>query len=427
MLTELSILFFVIFCILVFGTLWRLWMQRDKSLIWSPITIISLTLIYYIVIPSVKGLTLYGADNSTYQHSFYIASCIFFICVLLGFRFKTGQHFKRWNEYFNQDNTERLGVILFIFSMACYIPFRGFRTTIWAEDAGYMADRTGFVSYFIDLISLFCAACGLSLMHNRLLKGKIKNWIIFIMLLYFSLVIYIVGGFRYRIATLILVLATIYHLFPKPRRINYLGVLVVAVIMYLGFAVMEMSRSYGAGLNRDALGEISIEQASKGADENNSVTCFSIIVIDHYQRGGEYLYFEPLINAVMMPIPRAIFPWKPDGGYTREIQRKTIGTSQGGAAYLCFVEAFVSFGWIGIIIYGVLVGWLSKIFWDNYLRNPSSIGAMLLLALYNGFCYQWISRGYLAGDFNGFMYYVIVPFWLTALFKKILPKMIIHE
>ena len=422
MLSPTSLIFLVVLCVLIGGTLLKLWLSHDKSKIWSPITIISLTLIYYIIIPSFKGLTLYDAANSPNQHLFYIASCLFYVFVLIGFRFKTGCHFKRWDVYFNQDNAERWGIILFVFSIACYIPFRGFRTTIWAEDAGNIADRTGFVSYFIDLISLFCAACGLSLMQNRLSNGKIKKWIIFIFLLYFSLITYIVGGFRYRIATLIMVLATIYHLFPRPRKINYLGVFVVAVIMYLGFAVMEMSRNYGAGLDKDALKEISFKQASKGADENNSVTCYSIIVIDHYQRVGGYLGFEPLINAVLMPIPRVLFPWKPDGKYIRDIQVQTLGSSAGGAAYLCFVEAFASFSWFGLIIYGIFLGWLSKIFWDNYRRNSTSIGAMLLLALYNGFCYQWISRGYLAGDFNGFMYYVIVPFWMTALFRKILPK-----
>ena len=89
------------------------------------------------------------------------------------------------------------------------------------------------------------------------------------------------------------------------------------------------------------------------------------------------------------------------------------GSADSGAAFLAFVEAFLAFGWIGVILYGLFFGWLAGIFWRNYQNNKQSIGSVLLLALFNGFCYDWISRGYMAGMFNNFIYFVIMPFWLS--------------
>ena len=233
---------------------------------------------------------------------------------------------------------------------------------------------------------------------------------------------YIVGGFRYRIVYLILSLGTIYHLYPRSRRINYPVVIIVAIVAFFGFAIMDKSRVYGTGIDREAAKEVSLKDAEKGAGESANVCCFSIIVIDEYSRWGGYVYFEPIINAILMPIPRAIFPWKPDGQYMRVAQLRTIGSFEGGAACLCFVEAFMAFGWLGVLLYGLFMGWMSRLFWDNYQRNRNSMGAILLLALYNGFCYQWISRGYMGGNFNSFLYYVFVPFWMTALFRLMMPK-----
>ena len=99
-----------------------------------------------------------------------------------------------------------------------------------------------------------------------------------------------------------------------------------------------------------------------------------------------------------------------------------IAMKQGGSGsvYVNFVEAFMAFGWIGIIINGLFIGFLSRKFWDNYRNNPNSIGAILALSLYNGLTYVIISRGYLAQEFSCFLYYIIVPFLLASfLVKKI--------
>ena len=82
-----------------------------------------------------------------------------------------------------------------------------------------------------------------------------------------------------------------------------------------------------------------------------------------------------------------------------------------------FAEAYFAFGVLGVILYGLFIGWFCKKIWLNYQNNKNSIGALLLLALMNGFVYQWIARGYMASAFNDFIYFVILPFWIIALFN----------
>lgn len=411
MLTDASIFYLAILGVMIVVSIVMPFFSEDKSNIWSPITIIGLVLIYYVVWPSLDGLSLFGAENVGNQSLFYITAVIFFGSVLLAFYWKRDTRYIKWNSYFTLDNSPKIAFILLIVALACYVPFRGFRTSISADTATITSARTGFVSYFIDLIAILAGATCLGFVG---LKSKdtstTKKYAIFVVVLYMTLTLYIVGGFRYRIVILLLSLATIYHLFPKPKRINYILVIPIAIITYLGFAIMDQARSYGRGIDMDAANNVSMDEASKGARENMDVCCFSIVVTNEYYRSEKFAGIEPVVTALMMPIPRALFPSKPDGSYMKEAQIRTLGNSDQGAAFLIFTEAYISFDVLGVIAYGLFVGWCCKIVWSNYRNNKESIGAILLLALFNGFCYTWISRGYMAAVFNDFVYFVVLPF-----------------
>lgn len=418
MLTFTSSIFFAILCILLFYNLAKPLFAGDKSLIWSPITMISITLIYYVVWPVVKGLENNEIENVQSQSLFFITAVLFFISILIGFReTKTGS-FPKWNAYFDVENILRCSLVLFIIALVCYIPFRGFRYTINAADAGAIAARTGFVSYFVDAISILVAASCLSLVGLKN-KGTMKNKAIIVasVILYFTLVMYIVAGFRTRLVTLLLAIATVYHCYPLPRKINWKVFVPIGVSFFLLFAIMDTARSYGSGLNMEVAKSISFQEATQGAGECESVLSFSILATDYCYRNNIRYGFEPIIFAICMPLPRTLFPWKPQGGYLTDIQIQIRGKTM-GEAILAFTESYMAFGLIGVILYGLFIGWLSKKFWNNYINNKNSIGAILLLALFNGFCYPLISRGYMAAAFNEFMYYVILPFWLIALFKQ---------
>ena len=416
MLNPLSYFFLMILIILISIQLFLALLSKDKAIIWSPLTFISCTLVYYVVIPSLSSMRGYDISHIQFQWIFYLTALIFYLFVLLGFYLCKRVRFSNWDTYITNDNAFFYGIVLFFIAIICYVPFRGFRTTVWDADASLVSERAGLISYFIDLISILCASCGLILMSNIERSRPIK-WVLFAVLLYLTIVVYIVGGFRVRIVFLAVTLLTIVHLYLRPKRVKVLLITGVALPLFLLFAAMDTSRVYGFGLNRESLEEITIDQVEVGARENAAVLYFSILCTDYYYRNGEKVGIEPFYNAILMPFPRALFPWKPSGEYMRAAQLKTLGTAEGGAAYLNFTEGFVSLGLIGVILYELMMGLLSGVFWNNYYWNRSSIGAILLLSLYNGFCYQWISRGYLGGNLNSFLYYVIVPFWLIALIR----------
>lgn len=417
MLQPLSSILLSIFCILLGYNLFTSWLNKDKTQIWNPITFLGLTLIYYVIVPSVSDLSMWGGDIAQNQWVFYLTLVLFYISVLIGFRSKHKPGFKKWNQLFTVENSQRIALILFLIALACYVPFRGFRTSISADDATVLSERTGLVSYFIDLIALFVSACCLAWVGLKNSKGiGMKKRIVIFIILYFTLVMFIVGGFRYRLVMLMLAMATTYHLYPQPRSINYKVFVPIAVAAYLLFAVMDTARKYGAGINMSAAKEFTLKDASKGAAENVSVCSYSITVTSRMYETGERFGFEPIVTAIFMPIPRYLLPWKPDASYLK-MAESSVGAT-GGAAFLGFTEAFTAFGFLGVILYGFLMGWLSKRIWVNYQNNKESVGAIVLLGLFNGFCYVWISRGYMAAAFNIFIYYVVLPFWLTTLIRK---------
>ena len=171
-----SIIFFVVLCIMIVTSLVKPLFTKDKSAIWSPITIISLTFLYYVVKPSFGNFPLYGANFAIHQYLFYLMAVLFYGSILIAFHKTRSGSFPKWNSYFDVDNVQKAALILFLIAMVCYIPFRGLRTTIFEEDATITSVRTGLVSYFIDLISLLVAASCLAFIGFKNKEGlKLKK------------------------------------------------------------------------------------------------------------------------------------------------------------------------------------------------------------------------------------------------------------
>lgn len=346
------------------------------------------------------------------------AALLSYLCLLWGHQRRTNEHFYKWNIIFTPQNALKICVALFLIGLVCYIPFRGFATSISYTDSGGDYGREGFTSYFIGMISLFCAACSLAIVA---LKQSKKN-VLALLVIWFSFITYIVGGFRFRLVALIFSILVPSYLFPMVKKPNYVWLAAIAFVAYLGFAVMDKARVYGQGIDMSRVSEMSFDDASKGAQENEAVYYYSVLCMNYLEYSGDYKFFAPIINAILMPIPRFLFPWKPKGDYMFSVMKGTLGSSETGAASMMFVEAFMAFGWLGIVLFFYLFGWFSKIVWNNYTNNRDSIGAVLLLALFNGFIYTFLSRGYLAQSLVTFIYYVVLPFWFSTLIVKFLKR-----
>lgn len=402
--------------------LFNAYLNKDKSIIWSPITFIVLTILYYWVMPEYfSSREFEGYNVSQYSLYFHIGAILSFFSILFGFyKIKPIKptNWNNWNNYFTIKNVKKIGVIFFMIALACYIPFRGFHFSIFVSDNNlqeFEYENVGLDYYFVNSIAILCFACCLLLLHWK------KNKLLFGIILWLTLVTFIVAGFRYRIVILVISMLSVYHLYNGIKKIKLIPLVLIALLCYTGFNIMDKARNYGNGIRLDLIKTMDKKELTEQAAETERVYNYSIMVMNGYAESGHRVYFEPLLTAICIPIPRSIFPWKPDANYMREATTN-IAMKQGGSAsvYVNFVEAFMAFGWIGIVINGLFIGFLSRKFWDNYRNNPNSIGAILALSLYNGLTYVIISRGYLAQEFSCFLYYIIVPFLLSSfLVKKI--------
>lgn len=384
---------------------------KDHSVIWNPLVLISLVYFYYVIWPYYWGDTdFYGLKTSGATEYNLIAAFVSYLGVHISFnRPHKKVSFDSFNNVFTESNSLKLAIVLLLLGFAGYVSIKGFTLSIFASADAEWSKGGDFSFYFTDLISLGCACCSI-------IAVKTKNKVLIISAVLATLFFYILCGFRYRIVMLAVSVFTTWHLFPKPRRINYKVVVPIGIAAFLLFALMDGARIYGNGLDRDAVASFDVSN-TQGASENSNVFTFTGYTITKFV-DAEKVYFEPIWCAITLPIPRAVFPNKPNAEYVRRVSKYEFG----GAAFMYYAEAYMAFGWIGVFLYGLFFGWMSRRVWNNYLSNKGNINAILFLAIFNGTTFVLISRGYMAQALQTFVYFVFLPFWLARIFKKFIPS-----
>lgn len=417
-----SLISLAILLFLIIYTLFNNYSSKNFFKFWSPLTFISAIYLYYVVITPLfllyeHGNIYYVGTNMTSAAPLsWVAACISLLSIHIGFRLFKGRKKKLWSFDIDYKSSAKIGLILFLVSIAFYSSFRGFNLNFLTVSSGDEFKNTSFSWYFINAVSFLVCA---SLLFVPSLILRKKNYLLIPIVI--TLLLYIVGGFRYRLVYLTIALMTSYYLFSK-KKIKLLFWTPIFVGFFLFMGLMEVSRNYARGLDLSKTQGMTFSDFAKNATNEARIFFFSGAVIDYANNSGNYVYFEPITTAISMPIPREIFPGKPDGEYIRKMQDEIIGDSRSGAAFLHYAEAFLAFGWIGVVLNGLFIGILSKLFWTNFLRNKENLGAIIALALFNGFLYIFISRGYLAQQMIFFFYYLIIPLWLVQKIKALILK-----
>ena len=414
-----SILCVVLLIILIAYNILKGVLGSDKSYIWSPMTTISLTYLYYCIWPFFFSVDKFAVNETLYRgYLFHFAALLSYVFIMIGFKSGPTFNMRRWNKLFTISNTDYFAIVICIVALLGYVPFMGLHLTFAAseEESQTQLMTGGIIYYLIFLIDIFASSVTLLLVN----RSKFKIWKLLPCWVILSTLLF--AGARWRIIVTIISSLTMFYLYPIRRKPNYLLIVGMMVILFFGFSIMDQSRQHGRGIDMDKAQDLQFNDIKSGAGENYSVYMFSMLSMDCIQRTSMRCYFEPILSAALMPIPRAIFPAKPNAEYVHDLERMTLGDDTGGAAFLNFVEGYLSFGWFGVIIYGLLLGLMSKGVWGNYQINKDTIGAILLLGLYSGVCYCLISRGYLPGAYNNIIYVVCLPFWISAIFQKLRTK-----
>ena len=383
-------------------------LNKDLSLIWSPLSFVTIIYAYYVLIVYFAGDTNhYKMDVLFIKEYSSIGAFVSYLGVHIAYHCTNSKRNKvLFDNVFTSRNSVFLSIVLLLVAIAGYSAYKGFKIDVVAEEDAIEWSKTDdFEFYFTSLIALGCTAC-------TLLLVKSKNSLLIIISFIVILLQYIISGFRYRIVFLLIASCTMWHLYPFPKKPKYSVLVPLVIAAYLFFGLMDKARMYGAGLKEEVLSSFSLETA-EGAAENEGVFSFSGYVIASYS-GKDKVYFEPLWCAITLPIPRSLYPDKPDADYVRKISTYEYG----GAAFTYYAEAFMAFGWLGVFLYGFFLGWVSKRIWNNYLLSPHNINTVLFLSLFNGFLYVWISRGYLAQALVTLVYFVLLPFWIAMFLKS---------
>jgi len=399
----------------------RNYTSKNQYEFWSPLTIVSLLYLYYVVINPISilvGGDVYylGVNMKESANSSWIAAMLSYISILVGFSvFKKKNKRSLFNFNVNLKMLKKSGIFLFFLGYSFWVYTRGIQINVFEVDNDREFVTDGLSMYFVMGISfLVASSCFLFIYYLKSDKSKGKLFLFLIPLL-ITILTFITQGSRFRLVFLLLSLATIYYIINK-KRPNPLIWVFYSIFFFIGMGVIEITRNYSRGLDINKLKDYDISEISSNAQNETKVFFFSGQVIDYVSKNNTYIYFEPFYTALLMPVPRALFPSKPDGKYLKDIQDAVLGDSSMGAAFLFYAEFFYAFGWLGVILASFFLGFLIKYFWLNFLQNPENIIALISLALFNGFVFVIISRGYLAQQFFAYMYFIIIPLWVA---KKI--------
>lgn len=196
------------------------------------------------------------------------------------------------------------------------------------------------------------------------------------------------------------------------KRLLMFGIPLAAVLLFISTVMLEL-RSHG-GIS------------SIGSGQRH----FNTLYIDHnmvnisnltnvFPNPVDYLGFEIPFQALVKPIPRALWPGKPEGLSTSI--EAALGMFDGVTTLACTFagEAFMAFGFTGVLIIGMIFGAAAG-WWNRVGQDSHSSFSQILYA-----------SGFLCAAMSMRSLLTMVPFMLPTLAlwimgKFLLPKTSVH-
>lgn len=405
--------------------------RSEPNVFLSPLAFIELILLYYTIISPLilisNGDTSYaGKDMSPYISLSWCGVFVFYICVMAGYKVAMYPYLS-WtmsNDTYEDVDLKKvfnIGVSLVALGLVLYMINGGYslrQLVFGGISESFELTSSSLSGYGKQMINFCIPGCGLMLIAY--LRGERTSYskIMFIAAVFLSLSSFVIAGFRYRIVYLLITFFTIFYIY-KQKRPNLLLWVALFLILVLFMGIIGASRNYQRGLDTSKLqGQTNGELMQKGMNDTRIFYATGALMND-VSSNSNYTYFNPIYTAVCMPIPRSIFKDKPDATYLVDMNVRIWGTANYGIAFMCYGEAFYAFGWIGIILCGLLLGMFSRYIFSMYQTNEKSVSALLLLATYNGFIYVVLSRGYFAQQVTIFFLVIAIPLIVYKLLMRI--------
>ena len=425
--------------------LYKSYLKKNWIDIFKPLNLFALLTLFYCVLGPIfsssqpDGSISYRAINHReYYQTGLLAALISFISFQLGFDYKNNFLIKDYGlnkQKNNKDNKKdylilyKWGELFFLFTMVIQVFFFGFGFFNKINFLGGFNINSNvsfyqgsFASYFTYTINFLITS--ILLMLISFFNGNKKNnRLIFYLLI--TVGIFITYGFRYRLFLLFMPIFLIYFFYKKTKpKIIFLSTLILSTILIFG--TIQLTRSYGTGLSIDKLTNNTKNKESifssilKASFTDSNIFNTSAGMI--YKTPSEYNYvgIAPLFNAISVPIPRRIWPNKPDGEYILKLYKLIYPNKlqEIGAASLGFAEYYISGGWILLISLNFFLGYLYKRIWIWFFCNFYDPLAQINYAIYLSYLYILYSRGYMLQIL--FLYITIFAplIWFSYLWNK---------
>lgn len=222
-----------------------------------------------------------------------------------------------------------------------------------------------------------------------------------VVIVYFSI------SFRHRL--IIFLVATVTLLYLRRDRRPSAGLLALGMGALFSLAgLVSILRRYLA-----SFGQVETE-LSWGTVLKSSITdtrIFETFMAVQYTvpRFVDYVYTDPLAYVFILPLPRALWPEKPEPEWIRTIG-PILGTPsayEAGAAVPQFGEYYMAFGWPGVIVGMVLFGVVTRALWAWFRTDRADPARQVVFAVWNIWLLQVMIRGYLAQMVKEWAFFIL--------------------
>ena len=423
---EIIIVFFLIISLIL---PFNLIDKNFKLTIAHPLIIYSIFMFYYTVFCPVLQI----AYNQTVNRGFdfreqYIlgwkGALLSAISVLIGYSLKN--KVKKVSKYCNL-NYEKLwtiGLSLNLIGLFLYLLRIGFDLSALnpfynkSISLDFLAYRGGFSNYLWNTQDYLIS--GNLLMYAASYTTK-KNFSITLLSIIISSSLFLNSGFRFRI--LFLFLSIVIFTLTKEDKIKArlaVNIGIFSIIFGLIFmTIIGEIRTYGQGINLENLNFSNnfLMDIINTGESTIFITTSGIINLIPETLPFENFY--PIFKTIIHPLPSFIID-KNSGDYLFKIVNGVFGFKNiyQGAAYLNFGEYYLMFGWFGIFIFNLLLGYLFKILWLWINLHKEEPLANLIYILNVTFIYMVLSRGYLPQQVHLYMFTVFPVFAIYFLNLK---------
>ena len=284
-------------------------------------------------------------------------------------------------------------------------------------------DVAPFDNYFYLAINLLIP--GIVIQFAVWLRRRKSLWVVLCWLA-IALPIFLSEAFRYRLLLLVFPLILLWFFYCKRRPM--LVMLLISMTQFIGLSgTITVARTTMRGLDVDQILSRSPAEIFTASFEEAGVFFTTSAVIKKFPSQFDFIGFEPVVTAILQPVPRSLLKSKPSGSYSRDIPDEIYNLGyKTHAVFLGYGEYYIMFGWPSLVAMSFFLGASLRYLWTWFLWHQYEPLAQCVYLLNSSYLYVVVSRGYLSQVIMLYCFTVfpaVMLYFLTSRFKRRQPSL----